>query len=231
MVREGKAPADRIKVPESKNPLIARVASLKKKPMEQEALNILYDIANAVGPLMKHYGFHVGLLSEMSPKDPRLLGLNVNHGQKIYLRLRPHGNDFWFLPMEDLMGTMIHELTHNLIGPHDVRFYKKMDELADKLNELKLDAVKFGGEGVRLGGRPVDVKRTRLRSSNRLGGVKAKGNLPDLVREAAIKRYEDAKWCHGGEKGDLPREGDLDIVEVSEREFYKEGPVVIDLTD
>jgi hypothetical protein len=216
--------------PKSTNPHITNIAALKRKPMEQEALNILYEIANAVGPLMKHYGFKVGLLSEMSPKNPSLLGLNVNRGHKIYLRLRPHGNDTWFLPMESLMGTMLHELTHNVFGPHDVKFYKKLDELSDKLNELKIEGVKFGGDGFRLGGRRgLDERKSRERKlrlyqggTRKLGGDgHLQGSLRDMVRQAAVKRYEDAKWCNSGQKGDLPEDDELDIVEVSEEEFKR----------
>lgn len=218
--------------------------------MEQEALNILYDVANAVGPLMEHYGFKVGLLSEMSPKNAQLLGLNVNHGQKIYLRLRPHGMDQTFLPMYELMGTMLHELTHNLFGPHDVKFYKKLDELEDKLNELRIQAIKFAGEGRALGGRAgLDERRARDVKLNRQfqggvhklgGGEQAKGmSLQDLVRQAAIKRFEDGKWCHNvAERGDLPQDDDLDIVEVSEKQFLdsrgrrkKERRDVVDVVD
>jgi hypothetical protein len=39
-------------------------------------------------------------------------GLNVNRGQEIRIRLRPADREGDFLPMEDLVGTMLHELTH-----------------------------------------------------------------------------------------------------------------------
>ena len=60
----------------------------------------------------------------MYPDKAELWGLNVNHGQKIYLRLREHHNDKLFLPMGDIVGTLLHELTHNLYSAHDSKFYK-----------------------------------------------------------------------------------------------------------
>jgi hypothetical protein len=37
-------------------------------------------------------------------------GIDVNHGQKIYIRLRPAHRPDTFLDEEDLIGTMLHEV-------------------------------------------------------------------------------------------------------------------------
>ena len=62
-------------------------------------------------------------------------GLNINGGggktSQIKIRLRPHGSDNVFLPYESLLGTMLHELVHNVRGPHDAFFYKLLDEITE----------------------------------------------------------------------------------------------------
>jgi hypothetical protein len=63
------------------------------------------------------------------PKNPRLLGLNVNRGVEVKLRLRPNGRDHDFIPYERVLDTMLHELAHIARGPHDAQFYKLWDEL------------------------------------------------------------------------------------------------------
>ena len=63
------------------------------------------------------------------PKNPRLLGLNVNRGVEVKLRLRRDGRDLDFVPYEEVLDTMLHELAHNARGPHDAQFYKLWDEL------------------------------------------------------------------------------------------------------
>lgn len=34
-----------------------------------------------------------------------------------------------FLPFEHILGTLVHEMTHNKIGPHSAAFYQLMEEL------------------------------------------------------------------------------------------------------
>ena len=62
---------------------------------------------------MRKYQWTVGRLREMFPPNPALLGLNVNAGEEIRIRLRPAHNEHAFLPFDDLLGTMLHELVHN----------------------------------------------------------------------------------------------------------------------
>ena len=63
------------------------------------------------------------------PKNARLLGLNVNRGAEVKLRLRRDGRDHDFIPYEEVLDTMLHELAHIVRGPHDAQFYKLWDEL------------------------------------------------------------------------------------------------------
>lgn len=60
-------------------------------------------------------------------------GLNVGGGggntSKICIRLRPARDERSFMDYESLLGTMLHELAHNMVSPHNVSFYKLLDEL------------------------------------------------------------------------------------------------------
>lgn len=123
--------------PPSPTPLIGNIAALKRMASRSQALELLHDIAKKVTPIMSFYGFNVGTLCEMYPKNPCLLGLNVNGGSKICIRLRSPSNKNWFLPTQDLIGTMLHELAHNKCGPHNAVFYKLLDQLKEKYYEVE----------------------------------------------------------------------------------------------
>ncbi|KAG5363046.1 DNA-dependent metalloprotease WSS1 [Yarrowia sp. B02] len=116
---------------------ISNITVLKKRPGSEHALEIITRAARFVQPIMKNHGFKVGTLCEMFPKHANLLGLNVNHGQKVCLRLRQHYDDKMFLPFESIMGTLLHELCHNKYGPHNAQFYAYLKELEDDYYALK----------------------------------------------------------------------------------------------
>jgi len=235
-----KAPPPKIIIPKLHNPFISNIAALKRKSHQQEALNILYDLANIVTPIMKEYGFKVKNFVEFFPKTDNLLGMNMNHGFKIFIRLRPSYNDDVFIPMNELIGTMLHELTHNKFGPHDAKFYKLLDELTTK-QELIIakggpifESEPFQGQGSKLGGKELNInnikdarlKRLDIKYKGGIGKVggdkKDETDLKELVRQAAIKRYEDNKWCHGAVKGDLPQDDELDVIEIDSEDDVEE---------
>jgi hypothetical protein len=62
-------------------------------------------------------------LSEFSPRNPGLLGLNVNRGAEVKIRLRPAHDDNSFYDWNHILGTMLHEVRHALISccPHTHR--------------------------------------------------------------------------------------------------------------
>ncbi|GIL89244.1 hypothetical protein Vretifemale_17094 [Volvox reticuliferus] len=82
--------------------------------------------------------------------NPHLLGLNIGGGggrtREIKVRLRPARDPNSFLPYESVLGTMLHELVHNVRGPHDSAFYKLLDEITAECEELMARGV--GGTGV-----------------------------------------------------------------------------------
>lgn len=139
MVRQAKRTKKPGPVPQKPSPVsrISKIGTLKKFPDKEYANSILHEAAKLVAPIIHENKFNVGTLCEMYPKNPNLLGLNVNHGQKILIRLRYHSNDRLFLPIGDIIGTLLHELTHNLFGPHDNKFYSFLDGLKQRFEEIQ----------------------------------------------------------------------------------------------
>lgn len=246
MVIQGKS---KPKPPERPPPTsrITKITSLQRFPDKEYAATILHDVAKAVAPLMHENNFKVGVLCEMFPKNANLLGLNVNKGQKIMLRLRYHSNDRSFLPMTDIIGTMLHELTHNLVGPHNADFYRHLDRLQDRFDQVRYqpDLVKgYVCEENKLGGRRLNVREQRVKAvtkfkseRRKLGGEKKDKLILELVREAAERRWKDSVWCGGvvDLTGDLEVEtetvGDLGV-EKGETELVGDlGVETVDVED
>ncbi|CDO96603.1 unnamed protein product [Kluyveromyces dobzhanskii CBS 2104] len=193
--------------PIQRNPLIESIAVLQSKSGKEDALDILKRVAHNVSYLMKEENFKVKQLVEFYPRDRSLLGMNVNKGMKIMLRLRDPADEYRFLPIESIMGTMLHELTHNLHGPHDQIFYQKLDHLSGRqwtIAQLGLYN-SFIGSGNKLGrkhGGSVIVDRTFRRGKGRkLGGTRIanvgtpKRSAREMAAVAAEKRAADNKIC------------------------------------
>ncbi|CAE6456066.1 unnamed protein product [Rhizoctonia solani] len=72
----------------------------------------------AILHIMRSHKFTVGLLTELAPHEhPHLLGLNVNAGQSILLRIRTDAYD-GFRTYAEIRRVLCHELTHNVYGGH-----------------------------------------------------------------------------------------------------------------
>ncbi|KAL3667119.1 hypothetical protein V7S43_008060 [Phytophthora oleae] len=144
---------------------IAEMKALVRQPQREHAQQLLEHLAAAVLPIMTRRRFRVRRLLEFFPKDGALLGMNVNRGAKIYVRLRPQRNPESFYSYEELLGTLLHELTHMVHGPHNQAFYQYLDELKREMESLMVrglvgeEGVKFSeaGEGQRLGGNSLGV--------------------------------------------------------------------------
>lgn len=122
---------------------------------KEEAWFLLHKIAALVQPIMKSHGFRIFHLSEFD--KPNLLGTNYNRGQKVCIRLRRFNNINEFLPLNSLLGTMIHELTHNKYGPHNDLFNNYMNQMIRELEDLMAQGFSGGGffcPGSRLGIKP-----------------------------------------------------------------------------
>lgn len=189
-------------------PLVNNFEHLSDKRRAPEALQTLRKIASLVKPLMRQRNWRVGTLAEFFPPENNLLGLNINRGQKICLRLRHAGDETQFLPFESVLDTMLHELAHNVHGPHDQHFHALWDKLRDEHQALAMKGYSgegFLGNGNRLGGRrmPLSEARRQARaaaerrktlqtnSGQRLGGTGImRGQDPRAIIAAAAERRQ-----------------------------------------
>ena len=97
------------------------IEPLAHLPNPASARALLEKLANdkAVQHIMRIHQFSVGVLTELAPHEhPELLGLNVNAGQAIKLRIRTDAYDGFRL-YKDVRRVLCHELTHNVWGDHD----------------------------------------------------------------------------------------------------------------
>jgi hypothetical protein len=145
----------------------------------------------------------------------------MNRGQKICLRLRYPGDKNQFLPLEQVVDTMLHELSHNVHGPHDAKFHALWDQLRKEYEGLI--AKGYTGEGFLsdgrvLGGRrvPRDEARRIARaaaekrrtlyagSGHRLGGapVRAGTDIRTVIVDAIERRNTVLKGCGSDKKSD-----------------------------
>ena len=73
--------------------------------------------------------------------------------------------------MGDIVGTLLHELTHNLYSAHDSKFYKFLDKLKSRYDDIHCRGAKTKylceenkvGRGVLLSGSLVSVREQRLK--------------------------------------------------------------------
>ena len=122
----------------------ARFEVLYKRtnPTPFEADKLLQILATDPGivKIMTTRRFKVGTLCEMDPEDADieqarkgevgqcLLGWNRNFGERISLRLRTDDLKS-FRKYDSIMNTLIHELTHNIVGPHNDEFWAIFNQL------------------------------------------------------------------------------------------------------
>ncbi|KAF5205130.1 Dna-dependent metalloprotease wss1-like [Thalictrum thalictroides] len=216
------------------NNKVWEIKALKRKPEEDKAHKILDKIAKQVQPLMKKHKWRVKLLTEFCPTNPALLGVNVGHGIQVKLRLRKHNRDLDFIPYNQVLDTMLHELCHNVHSPHNAAFYKLWDDLRKECEELMSKGVTGTGEGFdcpgrRLGGfsrqPPLSSlrqtamnaaeKRARMGSllpsgPRRVGGdSNIMGALSPMqaAAMAAERRMQDELWC-GSQASEVSLEGE-----------------------
>ncbi|KAF9055986.1 WLM domain-containing protein [Panaeolus papilionaceus] len=191
---------------------------LTDKKHADKALHLLKRIASLVKPIMRKHGWKLPELAEFFPDQQNLLGLNVNMGQKILIRLRPAHAPDTFLPETDLIGTMLHELTHNVHGPHDEKFYKYLEGLKDEYYDLQRAGYSgegFFSEGRKLGTshnlpphlariKALEAAEKRRKSSQvqgsggRLGGRNSNLTPREMAARAAEQRIRDEKACASG---------------------------------
>lgn len=191
---------------------------------DTEAKSLLQRAANQVKPIMAKRQWAVPILAEFYPRARNLLGLNHNHGEKIEIRLRSPSNRSSFLQYESILGTLLHELVHIEVGPHNAAFYKLLDVLNKECDQLIATdndgntSSDFVGQGRKAGdwasrnaprhqagNRAVSaaLKRQRVgaimfNGGQRLGGSADIARLCDpreMALAAAERRLADETWC------------------------------------
>ncbi|XP_002962564.2 DNA-dependent metalloprotease WSS1 [Selaginella moellendorffii] len=201
-----------------------KVCEIKTLGLENdgEAKRLLRAVAAQVQPIMRRRRWRVGVLSEFRPRNPSLLGLNVNGGREIKIRLRRHGRDSEFYEYDFVLGTMLHELTHIGRGPHDAKFYKLLDEVTKECEDLMAKGITGTGQGFDASGKKLSnashnppasslrktalaaaEKRQRLGSllpagPQKLGGDISMRNSLSPAQAAAMaaeRRFRDDLWC------------------------------------
>ncbi|KAJ9502370.1 hypothetical protein LTR96_003449 [Exophiala xenobiotica] len=200
--------------PSELDPLVDEFQHLSEKSRPRDALQMLQKIASMVKPIMRQRNWRVGVLTEFYPHEANLLGLNINRGEKICLRLRYPGDDSQFLPFENVLDTMLHELCHIVHGPHDQAFHALWDKLRDEHEALLRKGYTgegFQGKGNRLGGRRIPMTEIRRQaraaaerrrdltrgSGQRLGGqgIIRGQNAREIIAAAAEKRLRIERGC------------------------------------
>lgn len=220
---------------------IGLVAALKRQEMTNYAQEMMDKVYRYVLPLMRKRKYRVHKLVEFLPKNPNLLGLNVNHGQRISLRLRYHHNPREFLPFESILGTMLHELCHNTFGPHNASFFKLLDELSKELEDMMALGFRgdvFYGSGQRLNTPPRGTSPPLLQSrassepfrgkrmlgrGRKLGGPSnrisrpTRATLRDLILSAAERRRDADRVCKiTNSVEDLPSDENGEVIDLTD---------------
>ena len=213
-----------------------------------EALLRLRKIASLVKPIMRQRGWRVAALAEFFPHERNLLGLNINKGEKICLRLRYPGDERQFMPIEEVTDTMLHELCHIVHGPHDENFHALWATLRNE-HEALVHAG-YTGEGFlstghKLGGRriPMDearrlaraaAEKRRIRtasSGQKLGGrsVRRGEDIRRVIADAAARRMRVEQGC-GASRG-TSKERQREIMDATNRNTTKTKAEPIDLDE
>jgi hypothetical protein len=178
---------------------------------------MLRKIASMVKPIMRQRSWYVNTLAEFYPQEHNLLGMNTNQGQIIQLRLRHAGDETQFLPFEQILDTMLHELTHNVHGPHNQHFHAlwaKLREEQEALLRKGYTGEGFLSKGNRLGGRHVPMSEMRrlarasaetrrnltANSGSRLGGtgILRSQDPREVIAAAAERRNRIDRGCASG---------------------------------
>lgn len=210
-------------------------------PRKDKAFGMLKEVCVEVEPIMRSRGWKVGEVAESNFKSANILGMNVNYGQKILLRLRRNHQDDVFLEQDSVIDTMLHELCHIVHGAHSDEFYALWDKLRSEYESNRAKGIRGSGAGFDAKGHKLDSgahnpqsmldarrmaaqaaeKRGRLaevmgNSAERLGGEKKNWDAATAARIAALKRC--GEWCGEREDEIIEEEEEEEVVKKTEEE-------------
>ncbi|KAF8628726.1 hypothetical protein AX17_005948 [Amanita inopinata Kibby_2008] len=170
-----------------------QLVPLSHLPNPSGALALLTKLSEdpAIRHIMQNHEFSVGVLTELAPHEqPHLLGLNVNAGQSIKLRLRTDRYD-GFRTYREVRRVLCHELTHNVWGDHDGNFKELNSKLNREVAEFELNATN-GAHYLSDQAPDVYQSSTELEAeahAHILGG-EGSGSLPASQTETANERRQ-----------------------------------------
>lgn len=176
---------------------------------DSDVKKIFSKVCRQIQPILDKRKWNVGKLIEFYPNDKHLLGLNVGRGHEIKIRCRrPHDKNSFF-EFNHILGTVLHELAHISIGPHNAAFQKLWDELWDELEDFQQKGIEgsssfeiFAGCGCKLSTQkhnPTTVfeakkiaakaaeKRKRIHEMLPPGGHKIGGNVTVTTQNMSPK--------------------------------------------
>ena len=182
----------------------ARLEVLYKRqvpsPFEAEKLLKKLSLDPAIIDILTTRKWTVGTLCEIDPEDADieqaakgegekcLLGWNRNFGQRIALRLRT--DDFkGFRNYQSITNTLLHELAHNVFGPHDDKFWSLFAQLKEQYSRVhsgRKNAKMLGS--VAMAPRPVGAAHLNV-ASGHLGGSTQVQDMDEL-RAARIQALQ-----------------------------------------
>jgi DNA-dependent metalloprotease WSS1 len=201
-----------------------RINHILSFPNQRDARELLNRVWYEFEPIIKQRGYRIFSLSELcccrdsrkrssksaqTKVSPSILGYNKSrgHGHEIYLRLRQPENHNQLFPYEDVAGTMAHELAHCVHGPHNVSFYRLMEEILEEHAVAMIQGFRkqqsiqyFSGNGHRLGGTTEPRSIWNPNGPQKLGGVNATQphiHPREAAATAALNRrlLMDDVWC------------------------------------
>lgn len=188
------------------------IKPLKTKTNVVQATEMLTRLASNVTGIMDYYNWKVGILYEFYPKNKAIYGLNMNHGQKVFVRLRSPTDENIFLDYDTILHTMLHELCHNKHGNHSAAFYTLLDELSTKVTKKRPITTSISSssstvidEDVKNKMKEAAIRRSKTNSIIENSGKKLGGTMIGIqmsneqlkrnMANAAERRIKDNVWC------------------------------------
>lgn len=168
---------------------IVKTVELAGMPNPALAKDLLERLRLTTAKVVENRKWRVPVLKEFYPKNRSLLGLNVNRGKSIMIRLREGHDQMAFLPWESVLGTLVHELTHNEIGEHSAEFYKTMEKVYDEVDATSSTMGSLWGPRIPAPKYLFDGKSAKVGGGSlaRTVGVDS-SNVRQLAAEAAMRR-------------------------------------------
>ncbi|KAK1858245.1 hypothetical protein I4F81_000856 [Pyropia yezoensis] len=169
-------------------PRIHRMSTLPNMPSPAMAIHLLHRAAAEAAFLLPQRGWTVGHLSEFYPPTANLLGINVNRGAAIRVRLRSPTAPSSFLDYDSVLSTLLHEFAHIAVGPHDVRFYTVLGELKAAVEGARIRAAGMASVGVYLPteGRPAEAAAAAAAKSRAAAAASGGGKAADDGKAARV---------------------------------------------